>query len=633
MAINTSLLVSAAMLQDYLVDKDTGLPLVAGTIELYKDNQRSVHKNWYMQQGTNPPYSYVALPNPMTLSAVGTMEDVSGNDVIPFYYPYDESATSPTVQTYYIVVKDADGEVQFTRSNFPFTPDISGSSTVATDENIITNSGFWRNIAPDIEVDTTNTGSILTSTIDINGIPMHYGAIAPSQHDGFTMPDICYFRSNISDGAETISFKTFTNSFADNVFQGKDPLPQYYLDIHCSNVTTESVKYIQIPLNSSLYALSGLTDDVFTLEAYNVISGTTAIITVGIFQYWGSGTSSPSVSQTSIPLTSSWNKYQTNLPIPSAQTVAESKSGDGGLYLQIGLPSGEFNIGLALPSFYLSETAPTNSFQTNDQVNAIISSPRTGDVRTSLNSFSPYGWVPANDGTIGNTDSAATTRHNVDTWQLYNLIYTQVDNGFAPVSGGRTSPGNTTAAALVDFIANKPMALTKVLGRVLIGAPTSSTVTYNHTSNLFTVADTTLYYQGSPVILTSSSGGTINAAFTFGTVYFVVPVSVTTFKLANTYALAIAGTAITPAGTNDSTPTVTISFAFGSYFGEYQHVQLETELALHHHNYILQSAGAGSGAPTGNGTPAPAASTTDTGSSAPFNIVQPSTYMNVFIKL
>src|SRR6266852_8349263 len=188
--INVSLLISAAMLQDYLVDKDTGLPLASGIITLYEDDQRSVLKNWYEQQGTNPPYNYVPLPNPMVLSAVGTIQDVSGNDVIPFYYPYDEDEPTPVVQTYYITVQSSNLELQFTRSNFPFLPPVEAGIGIPTNQTLLSNSGFWRNLNPGVPLSTTGTvasGNILTQQISLNGITFNFAAIAPSQHDAFTM--------------------------------------------------------------------------------------------------------------------------------------------------------------------------------------------------------------------------------------------------------------------------------------------------------------------------------------------------------------------------------------------------------------------------------------------------------------
>ncbi len=72
MTINTALLIAAPMLQDLLVDKD-GTPMAGGTITLYHDNSRTTLKNWYYQSGTPGNYTYVPLPNPLTLSAAGTI--------------------------------------------------------------------------------------------------------------------------------------------------------------------------------------------------------------------------------------------------------------------------------------------------------------------------------------------------------------------------------------------------------------------------------------------------------------------------------------------------------------------------------------------------------------------------------
>ena len=46
---------------------------------------RTTLKNWYYQTGTAGAYTYEALPNPLTLSAAGTVCDDNGADVIPFF--------------------------------------------------------------------------------------------------------------------------------------------------------------------------------------------------------------------------------------------------------------------------------------------------------------------------------------------------------------------------------------------------------------------------------------------------------------------------------------------------------------------------------------------------------------------
>src|SRR5580693_7123038 len=93
--------VTAPSLQEYFVDKDSGLPLSGGFVYFYVDTARSVLKPVFEQTGSPPNYTYSVLPNPVTLSAVGTFQDASGNDIIPYYYPYDSFGD---VQLYFIEV-------------------------------------------------------------------------------------------------------------------------------------------------------------------------------------------------------------------------------------------------------------------------------------------------------------------------------------------------------------------------------------------------------------------------------------------------------------------------------------------------------------------------------------------------
>ena len=85
----------------------------------------------------------------------------------------------------------------------------------------------------------------------------------------------------------------------------------------------------------------------------------------------------------------------------------------------------------------------------------------TGDVRLTMRNTADEGWVLCDDGTIGPTGSAATTRADDDTEALFTLLWNNVADGFAPVSGGR----GVSAAA--DWAASKTISLTRMLGRAL----------------------------------------------------------------------------------------------------------------------------------------------------------------------
>lgn len=85
----------------------------------------------------------------------------------------------------------------------------------------------------------------------------------------------------------------------------------------------------------------------------------------------------------------------------------------------------------------------------------------TGDVKLTLATTAPAGWVLADDGTIGNALSGATTRANEDTADLFILLWNNVSDTEAPVSGGRG------LSAVDDFDAGKTITLTRMLGRAL----------------------------------------------------------------------------------------------------------------------------------------------------------------------
>ncbi len=113
-------------LDSYFVDKDTGLPLANGLVYFYRDSERTVPKTVYQLTG-GPPYnlaSYVPLPNPIVLSAVGTVQNAAGDNIAIYYYPYDDEGN---LDLYYVVVEDSGGTEQFTREAWP--PNAINSST------------------------------------------------------------------------------------------------------------------------------------------------------------------------------------------------------------------------------------------------------------------------------------------------------------------------------------------------------------------------------------------------------------------------------------------------------------------------------------------------------------------------
>lgn len=662
MPIQTSLLISAAMLQDYFVDNATGLAMADGTITMYRDNSRTTLKNWYYQTGSPGNYTYITLPNPLTLSGVGTIQDGNGNDVIPFYYPYDES--DPEIpQPYYVVVQNSNGQSQFTRQNFPFittgTP-IPPTNSAITNTNLIVNNVFWRNIG------SLNAATLANSTT-INGLTVFYAPVAPSQHDGFTMADISFFK-NANGASDTITFFEFVPpssgaTFPDQVFTidgvQEDVTPEFYFNLNCTSTGTETSKYLQIPICLHVKSLSGYDNATVRIWAMAVPGSSNGTINVGIFQYLGSGVTSPiSVPAETIILENSWKPYDINIPIPSAANLTLGAGGDDALYLQIGFPtSNPCNINIAKPALYLAQNIPIDEFQTYDYVNSVISSPRTGDIRTSMNTFSPFGWVPMNDGTIGSPSSNATARANADTWPLFNLLWNlakpyDTGSNFNAIIQMFSSTGsfiNYGSTAIGDFTANNTLHLPITLGRVILGgAPISSLLAFAKTT--FTAADaggnigiTTAnnvnYFNGMPIVFTNS-GGALPGGLVANAVYYVASFNGTnSFNVSTTFANAIGGVVIPYTSTGTGTQTVT-AFVNGTIEGEYEHFQLVNELASHTHlgpsgqNFVVTGSGIAS-----PGTGTVFASNTNTGgvtgvsSQSGFNITQPGVFYNIFMKL
>ena len=668
-----SQLVAAPMLQDIFVDASGDL-LAGGKIFAYQDADHTTFKNWYYQIGTYGNYSYVALQNPLVLSASGTIQDVNGNDVIPFYYPFDENNSTIT-QKYFFEVYNSTGTLVFTRANFPSGVGSGGEIiTTGSDlENYIINNRFWRNVGT---FSSSNLSNIWTTQYSYSAsaqLTYYYTTLAPSQHDGFSMPDFNYIIQTASAPgssiAETITFNVFTSTAAATVIG--DICPEYYINHTCTADTTGSVlKTYQFPISLHIATLQSQGFSV-TIQGQSV-SGENII---GIYLYQFSGTGSATSAQTllgTIPLTSVWTKYTLNdLVFPSSTPLALSATGDDAFYLQISMPTGSVdgicNLNFTIPSLYLSSsTVSTNSFATYDQIDAIISDARTGDVRTSVNQFYPYGWVPMNDGVMGLTNpgnNAQYVRANSDVWQLFYLLWTlgkTYDSGSNsnPLfqmynnTAGTLAATNYGASAYLDFTSNisgvtKALQLPFAMGQVFLGTvpvsallqAASAYVGYksivtasSSTGLLWTTASSNLLnlFLGNTITFTGASAlVNVNAK----NIYYVVPVSSTTFMIATTFANALTGTVVAYTGAETGAVTAYLQQT-GSNEGEYAHTQLVAELAAHTHTYNVPGSSSLQGGANAQFSNALAPATTgSTGSSAPFNVTQPGTWLNIYMKL
>lgn len=646
MPINTNLLIMAPVLQDLIIDKDTCAPLANGFISLFIDNDRTTFKNWYYQTGTPGNYTFLPLDNPLNLSSCGTIQDPNGNDVIPFFYPYDESITTSNVpQTYFIQVNSSNpngtmGALQFTRENFPFTP--SGGSVglaVPTLRNYIVNNEFWRNVTSE-----TLNKATTTSATNLTGF-----MVAPSQHDGFRYPDIQFVKNG--DGTDILTFTKFTS---DNALQN-EVSPEYYLNVHCTAAGTDTIKYLRIPISLHLQTLSGVTVSI-SFQGQNVGGAPNNTVYVAVVAETGTEAASPPLTTfyQTFTLGSAWSRNIVSaVPLPSVNSppLATSVTGDDAFYLLLGFPTGlstTFNINIAKPEIYLSKSIPNNDFDTYDQIDPIINGFRTGDFRTSLNSSLP-GWVAANDGVISNsgTFTAPTgiyvSRRNIDTWPLFKLIWENVNPVFAPIYDSAGTSTTRGGSAYDDWNGNKQLQLTRSLGRALLGLPPVFSITsFVAATGFFTVASPqgNLVEVGAPVTVTPGTAGVIPSEFTAGTIYYMIPGTASTFRLALNYLNALNGIPIT--GADDGTLPFNVNVSLGGTTGEQLHTQTTAEVGPHVHPPLAPSttfvtAQAGGPFTITAGPPGGVQEILNTGINSnggnPFNIIQPSVYYNVFIKL
>jgi microcystin-dependent protein len=87
----------------------------------------------------------------------------------------------------------------------------------------------------------------------------------------------------------------------------------------------------------------------------------------------------------------------------------------------------------------------------------------TGDIKLTIKSVADIGWLMMDDNTVGPGGSGAAHANNA--YQaLYTLLWNDISDTWAPVTGGRG------ASASADWAANKPIALPKTLGRALAQA-------------------------------------------------------------------------------------------------------------------------------------------------------------------
>jgi hypothetical protein len=249
MALN-ELYFTPVTLEEYFVDKDSGLPLAGGTLTFYRDVARSTPKTVYQLTGAPPNYTYTALPNPIELSSVGTIQNAGGDNVVIYYYPYDVEGN---LDLYYVVCRDSNGTEQFSREARPnITADNNPTANDFPTQNQISNAQFTQVFINE------NQSTVYT----VSGATDEIFAFAPNW-------------DFIISGTGTVTVQRIAIAGNDNVATS----PPYVLDVTVSGGVTNCKLRQRFNVNSGLWS-STADEPVFlsgTFIARNESAGTTGI--------------------------------------------------------------------------------------------------------------------------------------------------------------------------------------------------------------------------------------------------------------------------------------------------------------------------------------------------------------------
>jgi hypothetical protein len=266
-------------LQELFRDKDTGLPMANGELTFFKDNDRTPTgmKPVYKLTGTPADPVYVALPNPLPLTGVGSTSDGFGTDTKVYYNPFDENGDP---ELYYIEVRNEQGVLQFTREGWPQQIPIESNIDFSFIENFMQDGQFLHHL------DVPDSGLIVDEITNIS-----YGGWVYIVSSGFS-------------SVNNVTFSRFTD-FVDSPAVS----PRYALNVQVTSPNPAETKKDITWVNNNVNFLAGETATMqFEAVSNNGIASTVDIFYEKLYGTGGSASEEEFVATIEIQPTV-WGKY------------------------------------------------------------------------------------------------------------------------------------------------------------------------------------------------------------------------------------------------------------------------------------------------------------------------------------
>lgn len=439
-----------------------GTPIVGGKIYTYESIAHTTEKATYSSNiGSPPPLN----TNPVIL-------DDSGECVI--YWAYDD--TNPDDNFYYVELRDPNNVLIDSYGVYNGVPFPAGSGTSASDSNnFIRNSQFAFNRFKSTYKLKNASATVVTGTY---------------------VGDDWLFTKNNNSVDESITITPFTVGQTEVPFN-----PAAYLDW---TVTTgggsETFKNIYQYYNG-VQTFSGQQ----LILQIRAKSNTSASIPVNFRQYFGSGGSPTSDVVTligTLNLNPNFTLYTIAFTPPSTADSEIGTNGDDRVQIEFSLPlnaSLGTNFGFTNAALNPGTVVPGFPLQTYQQMQNALQKDWF-DTPTGVERFtviakqasSMPGWIPLDDGTIGNFLSSATTFASEDAFALYSLIWANTTQANCPVypngAGATATPtivGNTVDSIAVNTGGNNYGTATSVL--ITGGGGSGATATCTVVDGIITV--------------------------------------------------------------------------------------------------------------------------------------------------